>query len=108
MPYKLKNLLTRVPSDIEIAQAATPIPIDRIASEAGILPEELELYGKLDQLVVSSIISTVADRNRLTDGHASRASEVLPPEDPSQAKHGSQSTHRPRGCSCSWQTVHSS
>ena len=42
MPYKLTNLLTRVPSDIEIAQAATPIPIDRIASEAGILPEELE------------------------------------------------------------------
>jgi formyltetrahydrofolate synthetase len=35
-----------VPSDIEIAQAATPLPIDQIASEAGILPAELELYGK--------------------------------------------------------------
>src|ERR1700724_2365717 len=46
MPHKLKNILTRVPSDIEIAQAATPLPIDQIASEAGILPEELELYGK--------------------------------------------------------------
>src|SRR6202790_904406 len=46
MAHKLTNILTRVPSDIEIAQAATPIPIDRIAAEAGILPEELELYGK--------------------------------------------------------------
>src|SRR6201992_4161065 len=46
MPHKLKNLLASVPSDIEIAQAATPLPIDQIASEAGILPEELELYGK--------------------------------------------------------------
>ncbi|HLK49124.1 MAG TPA: formate--tetrahydrofolate ligase, partial [Bryobacteraceae bacterium] len=46
MAYALKKTLVPVPSDIEIAQAATPVPIDRIAAEAGILPEELELYGK--------------------------------------------------------------
>ncbi len=46
MPHKLTNILARVPSDIEIAQAATPIPIDKLAAEIGILPEELELYGK--------------------------------------------------------------
>ncbi len=46
MPHKLKNVLARVPSDIEIAQSATPIPIDQIAAEAGILPDELDLYGK--------------------------------------------------------------
>jgi formyltetrahydrofolate synthetase len=46
MPHKLQNILARVPSDIAIAQAATPIPIDKIAAETGILPEELELYGK--------------------------------------------------------------
>ena len=46
MPHKLTNMLSRVPSDIEIAQAVTPIPIDKIASEVGILPDELELYGK--------------------------------------------------------------
>jgi methylenetetrahydrofolate dehydrogenase (NADP+)/methenyltetrahydrofolate cyclohydrolase/formyltetrahydrofolate synthetase/formate--tetrahydrofolate ligase len=46
MPHKLQNILARVPSDIDIAQAATPIPIDKIAAEAGILPDELELYGK--------------------------------------------------------------
>ncbi len=46
MPHKLQNILARVPSDIEIAQAATPIPVNKIAAENGILPEELELYGK--------------------------------------------------------------
>ena len=32
-------------TDLEIAQAATPIPIQEIAARAGILPDELELYG---------------------------------------------------------------
>ena len=46
MPHKIKNLLKSVPSDLDIAQAATPLRIEQIASEAGILPDELELYGK--------------------------------------------------------------
>jgi len=61
MPHKLTNILTRVPSDIEIAQAATPHPIGRIASEAGILPEELDLYGNTKAKVHLSI------RDRLKD-----------------------------------------
>ncbi len=61
MAHKLKNLLASVPSDIEIAQAATPISIDKIASEAGILPDELELYGKTKAKVHLSI------RERLKD-----------------------------------------
>jgi formyltetrahydrofolate synthetase len=61
VPHKLTNLLTSVPSDIEIAQAATPIPIDQIASEAGILPDELELYGKTKAKVHLSL------RDRLKD-----------------------------------------
>jgi formyltetrahydrofolate synthetase len=55
MPHKLTNILTRVPSDIEIAQAATPLPIDQIATEAGILSEELDLYGKTKAKVHLSI-----------------------------------------------------
>jgi len=39
-------LAKRVPSDLEIAQAAKLRPIIEIAKEAGILEEELELYGK--------------------------------------------------------------
>ena len=35
-----------VPSDIEISQAATPMPIEDVAKKAGILPEELEPYGR--------------------------------------------------------------
>ena len=46
MPHKLQNILARVPSDIDIAQAATPIPIDKIAAETGILPDELETVRK--------------------------------------------------------------
>jgi formyltetrahydrofolate synthetase len=46
MPHKLTNILAKVPSDIDIAQAAKPIPIDKIAAETGILPDELEMYGK--------------------------------------------------------------
>ncbi|HEY7338743.1 MAG TPA: formate--tetrahydrofolate ligase [Bryobacteraceae bacterium] len=61
MPHKLTNILAAVPSDIEIAQAATPLPIQQIASEAGILPEELELYGKTKAKVHLSI------RDRLKD-----------------------------------------
>ena len=33
-------------SDIEIAQAATMLPIQEIAAKAGVLDDELELYGK--------------------------------------------------------------
>ena len=33
-------------TDIEIAQRATPLPIDQIASRAGIAPEYLEPYGR--------------------------------------------------------------
>jgi formyltetrahydrofolate synthetase len=61
MPHKLSNLLNPVPGDLEIAQAATAVPIDRIAHEAGILPDELELYGKHKAKVHLSI------RDRLKD-----------------------------------------
>src|ERR1700685_630490 len=61
MPHKIKNLWKSVPSDLDIAQAATPLRIEQIATEAGILPEELELYGKTKAKVHLSI------RERLKD-----------------------------------------
>jgi formyltetrahydrofolate synthetase len=61
MPHKLTNVLPRVPTDIEIAQAATPISIEQVAAEAGISPDELELYGKTKAKVHLSI------RDRLRD-----------------------------------------
>src|SRR6202451_640304 len=61
MPHKLTNLLTSVPSDLDIAQAAVPIRIEKIADEAGIAADELELYGKTKAKVHLSI------RDRLKD-----------------------------------------
>ena len=55
MPQKLKNLLANVPSDLAIAQLAVAEPIDKIAAEAGILPDELDLYGKSKAKVHLSI-----------------------------------------------------
>jgi formyltetrahydrofolate synthetase len=55
MPHKLTNILTAVPSDLEIAQSATPIPIQQIAAEAGILPQELDLYGNTKAKVHLSV-----------------------------------------------------
>lgn len=43
-PTPLKRV-SPVPSDIEIAQAATLKPITRVAEELGLLPEEIEMYG---------------------------------------------------------------
>ncbi len=61
MPKKLTNMLENVPSDIEIAQAATPMPIQELATEVGILDEELELYGKSKAKVSLNV------RDRLKD-----------------------------------------
>src|SRR5689334_10170634 len=61
MTNALQKTLVPVPSDIDIAQAATPIPIDRIAAEIGIQPEELELYGKNKAKVHLSISERLKD-----------------------------------------------
>src|SRR5580698_6035330 len=75
MPHKLTHILSQVPKDIEIAQASLPIPIDRIAAEVGILPEELELYGKNKAKVHLSI----RDRLRETpNGHYVVVTAITP------------------------------
>src|SRR3984885_13839231 len=76
MPHKLTNVLPQVPKDIEIAQASTPIPIDLIAREAGILPEELELYGKNKAKVHLSIRDRLQD---LPNGHFFGVTAITPP-----------------------------
>jgi methylenetetrahydrofolate dehydrogenase (NADP+) / methenyltetrahydrofolate cyclohydrolase / formyltetrahydrofolate synthetase len=51
-----------VPSDIEIAQAATLKPITLVAQELGILPEELELYGNYKAKVSLAVRDRLADQ----------------------------------------------
>ena len=51
-----------VPSDLAIAQAAVPRPILRIAREAGVRPEELELYGEYKAKVRLEILERLRER----------------------------------------------
>jgi formyltetrahydrofolate synthetase len=62
MAHKLTDLKRPVPSDLEIAQAATPLPIRQIAEEAGILPEELELFGNYKAKVTLDVRERLKDR----------------------------------------------
>ncbi len=50
-----------VPPDIVIAQEATLKPIRQVAEEAGILPDELELYGPYKAKVGLSVLERLAD-----------------------------------------------
>ncbi|KAG8953056.1 tetrahydrofolate synthase [Tulasnella sp. 424] len=56
------NIQEKVPSDIEIAMAQTPKPVAELASEIGIHPDELELYGKYKAKVELSVIDRLAHR----------------------------------------------
>lgn len=60
MPRKLTNLIRPVPSDIEIAQAFEPLPISKIATQVGLLAEELEVFGTTK----AKVRLTVLDRLR--------------------------------------------
>ena len=46
MNYLPLNVKTPVPNDLDIAQSQTPKLISTLAEELGILPSELEVYGK--------------------------------------------------------------
>ncbi len=46
MKRKLTELLSPVPSDIDIAQSVDPLPITEIAVDIGLKPDELVSYGK--------------------------------------------------------------
>jgi methylenetetrahydrofolate dehydrogenase (NADP+)/methenyltetrahydrofolate cyclohydrolase/formyltetrahydrofolate synthetase len=52
----------KVPSDIEIAMAQTPKPITLLAEEIGLLPGELESYGKYKAKVQLSVLDRLAHR----------------------------------------------
>jgi formyltetrahydrofolate synthetase len=56
------NLLTPVPSDIDIAQAGTLKPIMQVAEELGLLESELELYGPYKAKIKLETLARVKDR----------------------------------------------
>jgi methylenetetrahydrofolate dehydrogenase (NADP+)/methenyltetrahydrofolate cyclohydrolase/formyltetrahydrofolate synthetase/formate--tetrahydrofolate ligase len=51
-----------VPSDLEIAQAATLEPITAIAAKAGLTPDDLDLYGKYKAKVHLDVLSRLSGR----------------------------------------------
>lgn len=53
---------TPVPSDIEIAQEARLRPIIEIVEEVGLLPDEVDLYGKYKAKVHLSVLERLKDR----------------------------------------------
>lgn len=55
------ELRNPVPSDIEIAQAATLKPVSLIAEEVGLLPDELELHGNYKAKVKLSVLNRLKD-----------------------------------------------
>jgi formate--tetrahydrofolate ligase len=48
-------------SSLEIAQEATLVPIDDIAAEAGLEPDEIELYGRYKAKVSLAVLDRLAD-----------------------------------------------
>ena len=52
----------QVPSDIEIARAQTPKDISQLADEIGILPSEIDLYGKTKAKISLSLLQRLQAR----------------------------------------------
>ena len=53
---------TQMPSSLEIAQSATLRPILDIAADAGLLPDEIEPYGRYKAKVDLSVLERLSDR----------------------------------------------
>ena len=57
--------MSTVPSDIEIAQAATPRPIAEVASEVGLGPDDILLYGRYKAKITPEAIAARKPKGRL-------------------------------------------
>ena len=73
-PTRLHRL-TPVPSDIEIAQAATMKPIGDLAAELGLLPDEIELYGPHKAKVKLTVLERL---KHIPDGHYIDVTAITP------------------------------
>lgn len=56
------NRLTPVPSDLDIAQAATPLPITEIAAQIGLNPDDLIMYGKTKAKVHLDVLKRLPEK----------------------------------------------
>lgn len=58
----LHNKTFQVPSDIEVARAQTPKDVAALAEEIGLLPSEVDLYGKKKAKVSLSVLDRLSSR----------------------------------------------
>jgi formate--tetrahydrofolate ligase len=65
----------QMPSSLEIAQAATPRPITEIGAWLGLLPEELDLFGRDKAKIRLEVLDRLADR---PDGREIVVSAITP------------------------------
>lgn len=56
------DITTSLPSSLEIAQGATLRPIAEVAADAGLLPDEVDLYGRYKAKVSLSVLERLAER----------------------------------------------
>jgi len=56
-----RKILSPVPSDIEVSQSITPLPISTVAERAGILPSELDRYGKYLGKVLLNVLDRIPE-----------------------------------------------
>ena len=64
-----------MPSSLEIAQEATLVPIAEIAERAGLLPEEVDLYGRYKAKISLSVLERLAGR---PDGKLINVTAITP------------------------------
>uniref|UniRef100_A0A8C5I4L4 formate--tetrahydrofolate ligase n=1 Tax=Gouania willdenowi TaxID=441366 RepID=A0A8C5I4L4_GOUWI len=78
-PWRLRSLklqpLTPVPSDLQISRAQTAKPVNHLAEEIGLLPEELEVYGRSKAKVRLSLLERL---NSQPDGKYVLVAGVTP------------------------------
>src|ERR671910_1909360 len=55
-------MATKIPSSLEIAQNARLRPVAELAEDAGLLPEEVELYGRFKAKIDLSVLDRLAAR----------------------------------------------
>src|SRR5918997_2765279 len=55
-------MATRTPSSLEIAQTAHLRPVADLAEDAGLLPDEVELYGRYKAKIDLAVLERLADR----------------------------------------------
>ncbi len=67
--------MAKLPSSLEIAQSATLRPIGELAEAAGLLPDEIELYGRFKAKIDLSVLERLAGR---PDGKLVNVTAITP------------------------------